>query len=74
MSNPQAEANPITGRYKPTKRTLEFKAVVAQRRAEVAEAAKLQRRPTLPRSNAVIAKAEAAEGCTRSRTGPRRAQ
>lgn len=58
--------NPTTGRYKPTKRALAFRKVVRERRAEVAEAAKLQRQINRDALKAVIAKAEAATARARA--------
>ena len=58
--------NPTTGRYPLTAKNRKFKAVVAQRRAEVAEAAELQRSANIAALNAVIAKAEAAAARTRA--------
>lgn len=58
--------NPVTGRYKPTKRALEFRKVVRARRAEVAEVAKQQRQINRAALKAVIDRALAAEKAARA--------
>lgn len=58
--------NPTTGRYPLSDKNRAFKKVVAQRRAEVAEAAKLQRRANIAALKAVMTKALAAEKAARA--------